>query len=46
MRKDATEFYDSLASSPTHQDFKIAKRAAAYNAFDIDKVDRIDEREE
>ena len=46
MRKDAMEFIDPLLRVPAKQELKIAERVAAYNAGEIDKVTRIDKREE
>ena len=45
MRQDAMEFGDPLVCAPAQQKLKIAERVAAYNAGNIDKVARIDERE-
>ena len=48
MHEDAMEFCNLLASvrAPAHQEFKIAERVSAYDACNVDKVARIDEREE
>ena len=46
MREDAMEFVNPYVCAPTQQELKIAERVAAYNAGDMDKVARIDEREE
>ena len=46
MLEDAMKFGDSCFHAPTQQEPKIATRAAAYNAGDMDKVTRIDQREE
>ena len=40
------EFGDPYVRAPTQQELKIAERVAANNAGDMDKVARIDEREE
>ena len=45
MHEDEMEFGDLYVRSPTQQELKIAERVAAYNASDLDKVARIDERE-
>ena len=46
--EDTKEFGDPFASdrAQTQQELKITDRVAAYNAGSIDKVARIDEREE
>ena len=48
MREDAMEFGDPLASAcaSNQQELKIAERVVPYNSSGIDKVARIDEREE
>ena len=46
MREDAMEFGDPYVRAPTQQELKIAERVAAYNSCDMDKVARIDERDE
>ena len=46
MRKGAMEFGDPLVGAPARQELKIAERVAAYNAGNMDKVARIDKREE
>ena len=48
IREDAKEFGYPLASfrAPAQQELKISERIAAYNGDDIDKVARIDERED
>ena len=37
---------DPYVRAPSLQELKIAKRVCAYNTGDIDKVARIDERDE
>ena len=39
------EFGNSLVCVPTQQELRVGERIAAYNADDMDKVARIDERE-
>ena len=46
MREDAMEFGYPAVRAPTQQELKIAERVAAYSSGDMDKVARIDEREE
>ena len=46
IRKDAMELGDSLVRAPTQQELKINERVIAYNAGEMDKVVRIDEREQ
>ena len=48
MREDAIEFGDPLANvrAPAQQELRIAERVCAYNDGDMDKIARIDEREE
>ena len=48
MREDVIEFGDPLASvhAPTQQELKITELVTAYNDCDMDKIARIDEREE
>ena len=46
MRKDAMEFGDPFVRAPTQQELNIAERFAAYNSAGMDKVARIDKREE
>ena len=46
MREDATEFDDPYVRAPTQRELKIAERVGAYNAGEMDKVARIDERDE
>ena len=48
INKDAKEFHDPIASVHARalQELKIAERVSAYNAADMDKIVRVDEREE
>ena len=46
MREDAMAFGDSAVHGPTPQELKIGELFAAYSSGNIDKVARIDEREE
>ena len=46
MRDDAMEFGYSLVRALKQQELKIAERVVAYNAGDMEKVARIDERGE
>ena len=46
MSEDAMDFCDPDIRAPTQQELKIAGRVVAYNTGDMDKVARIDEREE
>ena len=46
MREDAMKFGDPDIRAAAQQELKITERVTAYNAGDMDKVSRIDEREE
>ena len=46
MREDAMEFGYLCVRAPTQQELKIAERVAAYNTDDMDRIARIDERDE
>ena len=46
MREDAMEFGDPYVRAQTQQKLKIAEHVAVYNACDIDKAARIDDRSE
>ena len=46
LREYAKEFGDQSICAPMQQELKIAERVDAYNAGEMDKVARIDEREE
>ena len=46
VREDAMEFGDPNIRALAQQELNIAERIAAYNSCDLDKVARIDEREE
>ena len=46
MHENAMEFGDPYVHAPTQKELKISERVAAYNAGAMDKVSRIDEREE
>ena len=46
MREDAMEYGDTLVCALIQQELKIGARIFAYNAGDMNKVARIDEREE
>ena len=44
--EDTLEFDDTYVRAPTQQKLNIDERFAIYNASEMDKVTRIDEREE
>ena len=46
IREDAMELGDSTVRGSTQQELKIAEPVSAYNSDEMDKVARIDEREE